>query len=77
MGLPSSAKGEIVGILAQVWPYGTGVVVDGNSLWCRTSVQALRMKEILYTQVHLAEDVYTRGLSVQKSRMRIHALLCT
>ena len=31
--LPSSPKGEIVGILAQVWRYDTGVVLDGNSLW--------------------------------------------
>ena len=31
--LPSSPKGEIVGIMAQVWSYGTGVVLDGNSLW--------------------------------------------
>ena len=60
-----------------MWPYGTGVVLDGNSLWCQTSVQVLRMKEILYMHVHLAEDAYTRGLYVQKSRMRIHALLCT
>ena len=35
------------------------------------------MKEILYTQVLLAEDAYTRGLYVQKSCMRIHALSCT
>ena len=35
------------------------------------------MKEILYTQVHLAKHAYTRGLYVEKSRMRIHALLCT
>ena len=67
----------LVGILAQVWPYGTGVVLDGNSLWCQTSVQVLRMNEILYTQVHLAEDAYTRGLYVQMSRMCIHARLCT
>jgi len=33
LGLPSSPKGEIVGIMAQVWRYGTGVVLDGNSLW--------------------------------------------
>ena len=33
VGLPSSPKGEIVGILAPVWRYGTGVVLDGNSLW--------------------------------------------
>ena len=62
LGLPSSPKGEIVGVLAPVWRYGTGVVFDGNSLWLQISVQALRMKEILYTQVHLAEDAYTRGL---------------
>ena len=54
LGLPSSPKGEIVGILAQVWRYGTGVVLDGNSLWGQISVQVFKMKEILYTQVHLA-----------------------
>jgi hypothetical protein len=32
-------------------------------------------KEI-YTQVHLDEDAYTRGLDVSKARMRIHALSC-
>lgn len=31
--LPSSPKGEIVGIMAQFWSYGTSVVLDGNSLW--------------------------------------------
>ena len=31
--LPSSPKGEIVGIMAQVWSYGTGVFLDGNLLW--------------------------------------------
>ena len=30
--LPSSPKGDIVGILAQVWSYGIGVVLDGKSL---------------------------------------------
>ena len=34
------------------------------------------MKEILYTQVNLAEDAYTRGLVVSKVRVRIHALSC-
>jgi len=33
LGLPSSPKGEIVGIMVQVWSYGTGVVLDGNSIW--------------------------------------------
>ena len=33
LGLPSSPKGEFVGIMAQVWRYGTGIVLDGNSLW--------------------------------------------
>jgi len=32
LGLPSSPKGEIVGIMVQVWSYGTGVVLDGNSI---------------------------------------------
>ena len=32
-GLPSSPKAEIVGIMTQVWSYGTGVVLDGNSIW--------------------------------------------
>jgi len=30
--LPSSPKGEIVSIMILVWPYVTGVVLDGNSL---------------------------------------------
>ena len=33
LALPSSPKGEIVGIMAQVWGYGTGVVLHGNILW--------------------------------------------
>jgi len=33
LGLPSSPKGEIVGIMVQVWTYGTGVFLDGNSIW--------------------------------------------
>jgi len=32
LGLPSSPKGEIVGIMTQIWHYDTGVVLDGNSL---------------------------------------------
>ena len=32
------------------------------------------MKDKIYTQVHLDEDAYTRGLDVTKVRMRIHAL---
>ena len=31
-GLPSSPKGEIVGIMTQVWLDGISVVLDGNSL---------------------------------------------
>ena len=34
------------------------------------------MKEKTYTQVHLDEDAYTRGLDIPKERMRIHALSC-
>ena len=45
LGLPSSPKGEIVGIMTQVWHYDTGVVLDGNSLRWQIIVQALRMKE--------------------------------
>jgi len=47
LGLASSPKGEIVGILAQVWRYGTGVVLDGNSLGWQISVQTTRMKRNL------------------------------
>jgi len=32
------------------------------------------MKEKIYTQVHLDEDAYTRGLDVTKVRMRVHTL---
>ena len=32
------------------------------------------MKEKIYTQVHLYEGTYTRGLVVTKACMRIHAL---
>ena len=45
LGLRSSPKGEIVGIMTQVWHYGTGVVLDGNSLKGQIIVQALRKKE--------------------------------
>ena len=45
LGLPSSPKGEIVGIMIQVWHYGTGVVLDGNSLKWQISVQALKIIE--------------------------------
>ncbi len=45
LGLPSSPKGEIVGIMTEVWRYVTGVVLDGNSLRWKILVQALRMKE--------------------------------
>jgi len=34
------------------------------------------MKEKIYTQVHLDEDVDTRGLDVPKARMHIHTLSC-
>ena len=44
--LPSSPKGEIVGIMILVWLYDTGVVLDGNSLKWQWSVQALKMMEI-------------------------------
>ena len=43
--LPSSPKGEIVGIIILVWHYGTGVVLDGNSLKWQISVQALKIIE--------------------------------
>ena len=45
LGLPSSPKGEIFGIMTQVWHYGIGVVLDGNSLKGQITVQALKMKE--------------------------------
>jgi len=32
LGLPSSPKGEIVGIMIKIWHYGAGFVLDGNSL---------------------------------------------
>ena len=32
------------------------------------------MKEKIYTQVHLDEDMYTHRLYVTKARMHIHAL---
>ena len=38
LGLPSSPKGEIFGIMTQVWHYGTGVVLDGNSLRWKISI---------------------------------------
>jgi len=41
--LPSSPKGEIVGIMILVWLYGTGVVLDGNSFKWQNSDQALKM----------------------------------
>ena len=43
--LPSSPKGEIVGIMILVWLYGTGVVLDGNSFTWQKSDQALKMME--------------------------------
>ena len=45
LGLPSSPKGEIVGIMTQVWRYGISVVLDGNSLKWKITVQALKMIE--------------------------------
>ena len=30
---PNFYRVRSVGIMAQVWSYGTGVVLDGNSLW--------------------------------------------
>ena len=44
-GLPSSPKGGIVGIMIHVWNYGTGVVLDGNSLKWQISAQALKIIE--------------------------------
>ena len=66
---------SIVGIIAQVWHYDTGVVLDGNSPRWRIPVQALRMKEKRHTQVSFDEVAYTRGIADQKSRM--HALSWT
>jgi len=43
--LPSSPKGEIFGIMTQVWHYGIGVFLDGNSIKWQIIVQALRMEE--------------------------------
>ena len=65
---------DYVGIVAQVWHYGTCVVLDGNSLWWQITIQALRKKKKIYTQVHFNEATYTCGLDVPKMRMRIHAL---
>ena len=45
LGLASSPKGEIVGIMTQVWRYDIGVVLDGNSLKWQIIAQALRLKE--------------------------------
>jgi len=45
LGLPSSLKGEIVGIMTQVWHYGISVVLDGNSLKWQIIVQALKKIE--------------------------------
>ena len=41
--LPSSPKGEIVGIMILAWLYGTGVVLDGNSHRWKNSDHALKM----------------------------------
>jgi len=44
--LPSSPKGEIVGIMILVWLYDTYVVLDGNPLiLCREKVHALSCRE--------------------------------
>ena len=32
LGFPSSPRGEIVGIMTQIWHYDTGVVLHGNSI---------------------------------------------
>ena len=44
--LPSSPKGEIVGIMILVWLYVTDVVLDGNTLKWQNSDQALKMIKI-------------------------------
>ena len=38
--------------MIQVWHYGTGVVLDGNSLKWKNFVQALKMMKIRGSQVH-------------------------
>ena len=44
--LPSSPKGEIVGIMILVWLYDTYIVLDGNPLiLCREKVHALSCRE--------------------------------
>ena len=45
LGLPSSPKGDIIGIMTQVWCYGISVVLDGDSLKGQITVQAFRRKE--------------------------------
>jgi len=45
LGLPSSLKGEIFGIVTEVWHFDLGVFLDGNSLRWKILVQALKMKE--------------------------------
>ena len=64
LGLPSSPKEEIVGIMTQVWHYDIGVVLDGNSLRWQIIVQALRMKEKRYMDVSFDEVAYTCGIAV-------------
>jgi len=46
--------------MTQVWHYDIGVVLDGNSLRWKITVQALRMKEkgILYTHLCFVEPMY-------------------
>ena len=44
--LPSSPKGEIVGIMILVWLYVTDVVLDGNTLKWQCSDQDLKMLKI-------------------------------
>ena len=45
LGLLSNPKGEIIGIMTEVWRYVIGVFLDRNSLRWKILVQALRMKE--------------------------------
>jgi len=85
--VPSSPKGEIVGIMILVWHYGTGVVLDDNSLMWHISVQALkiienemptgdtkRSCEPVGTPTKMC--VHTRRCSVQKVRTPVHSLQC-
>jgi len=62
--------------MVHFWSYGTGVFLDGNSIWGQISIQVFRMKEKSYTQVQLDKVAYTCGLDILKAHMRIHALSC-